>query len=69
MESDPKKDFLRFASLGLEIAVAVFLCAFIGYKIDIKFHSKPWGMVVGVILGAAAGMWNAYKLAVKNERT
>lgn len=69
MESDPKKDFLRFASLGLEIVVAVVLCAFVGYKIDEKFYSKPWGMVIGVVVGAAAGLWNAYKLAVKNEHT
>ncbi|MFH1386347.1 MAG: AtpZ/AtpI family protein [bacterium] len=53
------------AGLGFEIAAAVFLGAFIGYKINV-----PWGLIIGVILGAAAGFWNAYKMTEgKNERT
>ena len=60
-------DYLRAASLGLEIAVAVFLGAFIGYKIDEKFKSGPWGMTSGLVIGAIAGIWNAYKLAVKDD--
>lgn len=59
---------MQAASLGLEIAAAVFLCAFIGFKADEFFRSQPWGMVAGLVIGSLAGLWNAYKLAVKNGK-
>jgi F0F1-type ATP synthase assembly protein I len=58
---------LRAASLGIEIAVAVFLGAFIGYQIDIRLKSLPLAMSIGVIIGAIAGMWNAIKIALKEK--
>lgn len=51
------------------MAVAVFLGAFLGYQLDKLWPIAPWGMVAGIIVGAVAGFWNAYKLAVKNERS
>lgn len=62
------KAYLTAASLGLEIAVAVFLGAGVGYWLDLRCQTGPWLMVVGLVIGAAAGMWNAYKIAVTNER-
>jgi F0F1-type ATP synthase assembly protein I len=59
------KDFLLAASLGLEIAIAVFLGSGLGYWLDGVFKTAPWLMVAGLVLGALAGLWNAYKLAVK----
>ncbi len=59
---------LQAASLGVEIAVAVFLGAGGGYWLDRQFRTEPWLMVVGLLLGAAAGLWNAYKIAMNNER-
>src|SRR3989339_725817 len=58
-----KKDNLGAASLGLEIAVLVFLCAGSGYFSDKFFNTSPWLMVAGVITGGIAGIWNAYKYA------
>ncbi|MCX5726389.1 MAG: AtpZ/AtpI family protein [Candidatus Saganbacteria bacterium] len=52
-------------SLGFEIAMPVLFGAGIGYWIDRQFGGRPWGMVVGVVIGAVAGFWNAYKFAVK----
>jgi ATP synthase protein I len=62
------KAYLTAASLGLEIAVAVFLGAGLGYWLDLRWQTGPWLMVAGLVIGAAAGMWNAYKIAIKNER-
>jgi len=69
MKTELKTGLLRGASLGLEIAVAVFFGAGFGYLADGWLKSSPWGMVIGVGLGAAAGFWNAYKFAVRNERS
>ena len=60
-------NLLPAASLGFEIAVAVFLGAFLGYQADRWLHSAPWGLVIGLVLGAAAGLWNAYKFAVTGK--
>ncbi|MFA4905696.1 MAG: AtpZ/AtpI family protein [Candidatus Margulisiibacteriota bacterium] len=62
-----KNDFIKAASLGLEIAVAVFLGAFIGYQIDLRFSSQPIGMALGVLIGAAAGLWNAVRVGLKEK--
>lgn len=62
-----RKDFLRAASLGLEIAAAVFLGAFIGYQIDLQLNSKPIGMSTGAVIGAIAGMWNAIKIGLSEK--
>jgi len=62
------KAYFTAASLGLEIAVAVFLGAGLGYWLDGRYQTGPWLMVAGLVIGAAAGMWNAYKIAVTNER-
>jgi ATP synthase protein I len=67
--ADMKSAYLQAVSLGLEIAVAVFLGAGLGYLADGWLKSSPWGMVIGLSLGAAAGFWNAYKFTLKNERS
>lgn len=61
LPSDIRKDYLKAASLGVEIAAAVFLGAFVGYKLGGQV-----GMVIGIVIGSIAGMWNAYKIAIKN---
>lgn len=58
---------MRAASLGLEIAVAVFLGSFIGYEADRYFKTSPWLMVLGLVIGAIAGFWNAYKFAMSED--
>jgi F0F1-type ATP synthase assembly protein I len=67
LKPDPKSDFMRAASLGLEIAAAVFLGAFIGYEIDLYYKTGPWCMVTGVVIGSIAGFWNAYKFAMSED--
>ena len=62
-----KQDFMRAASLGLEIAVVVFLGAGGGYLADGYFKTGPWLMVLGLVIGSIAGFWNAYKFALSQD--
>jgi F0F1-type ATP synthase assembly protein I len=67
----PKEDdsnWAKFAASGLEIAAGVGLGALVGYWIDGKFHSSPWGMVAGSCLGFAAGIYLLFKDAIKANR-
>ena len=59
-----KRDFMRAAGIGIEIAAATFLGAFIGYQIDRWLNSAPIGLAVGVITGAVVGLWNAARIGL-----
>jgi F0F1-type ATP synthase assembly protein I len=50
--------WVRYSSVGLELAGAVAGLALIGHWIDGKFGTAPWGILVGVIVGLVGGMYN-----------
>lgn len=35
-----------------------------GYALDYYFDTKPWGIVVGLIFGTAAGCLTVYRTAI-----
>ena len=47
--------------IGLELVVAVVFGLGVGWAIDRYLGTKPWGMIVFVLLGIAAGMLNVYR--------
>jgi F0F1-type ATP synthase assembly protein I len=59
---------VEYGSIGVELAASVFIGAFIGYRIDLYLHTEPYFMVSGLMLGAAAGFYSLYNIAVKAER-
>ena len=50
--------------LGIELTVATFIGGLLGYALDNFFGSKPWGLVVGIVLGVAAGCLGVYRVAM-----
>ena len=61
----PKENFrewMRYGNLGIEIFVSVLIGAFGGYGLDTLFHTKPWLMIVGFILGSVAGFRSLFRL-------
>ena len=50
--------------LGIELTVATFIGAMLGYGVDQFFGMRPWGLAIGVILGATAGSLNVYRAAM-----
>ena len=51
--------------LGTELTVATIIGGLLGDALDYFFGSKPWGLVVGIIFGAAAGCLGVYRVAMK----
>ena len=50
--------------LGTELLAALIVGGALGWLADTYlFASGPWGLVVGLILGAVAGVLNAYRAA------
>jgi len=52
------------ARIGTELLAALIVGGGLGWVADTYlFASGPWGLVVGLILGAAAGVRSAYRAA------
>jgi len=53
---------LRMAS---EFASAIGVGVFLGFGVDAVFKTAPWGLVIGLPLGFAAGILNVVRAAQK----
>ncbi|MBU0573791.1 MAG: AtpZ/AtpI family protein [Candidatus Margulisbacteria bacterium] len=62
-----KPHIFRAAALGFELAISVVLGAVVGRFLDVRLGSEPWGMVVGLVVGALAGFFNIYCFSVKQD--
>jgi F0F1-type ATP synthase assembly protein I len=56
---------LRYSGLGLELAGAVALFTLLGWWIDGRFGTAPWGVLIGALLGMAGGMFNLVREAMR----
>jgi F0F1-type ATP synthase assembly protein I len=70
MEMAEKQDgnWAKFLGVGFEVAAGVGLGYFIGSYIDRKFGSAPWGLLIGVLFGAAAGMYLLISEVIKMNK-
>jgi len=53
--------FATVATGGLEFAVAILLGVFAGQWLDRRIGTGPWFVILGVVVGAAAGFYNLYR--------
>jgi ATP synthase protein I len=53
--------------MSIEIVVALFVCTGIGWALDRWFGTAPWLMLVFLVLGAAAGLNNAVRTAMRMD--
>lgn len=58
------REFTSVGSIGIELTVSVLVGAFLGNQADKYFGTKPWLMVFGFFLGAAAGYYSIYKQTI-----
>jgi len=54
----PYPGWVRYSSVGLELAAATAGLALIGYWVDGHYGTRPWGMLAGVIIGLVGGLYN-----------
>jgi ATP synthase protein I len=47
--------------IGLELVVAVVFGLGVGWAFDRFLGTKPWGLIVFLLLGIAAGMFNVFR--------
>jgi len=51
----------RFVGLGFELTVPLLVGLFGGQWLDRRFGTAPWLLLVGALLGGAAGMLSLYR--------
>jgi len=61
------KELAYFGSLGLSVALSIFIGLAIGVYIDRRYNTTPWFTLVFLGLGIAAGFRNI-GLAIKKSR-
>ena len=54
-------DLMRFAGLGMQLAIWVGLFGLLGWRADRWLDTTPWLLLVACLLGAACGMWNVVR--------
>ena len=57
-----KSNWLRLSSIGFQIAGSLALFGWIGDLIDDKFDSNPIFLIVGLIFGATASLYQIWKM-------
>lgn len=60
--------WVRYSGAGLELAGAVAGLTLLGYWIDGKFDTSPWGVLGGVSMGLVGGLYNLVKQSLAASR-
>jgi F0F1-type ATP synthase assembly protein I len=60
--------WVRYSSVGLELAGAIAGLALVGYWIDRRFETSPWGILGGVAIGLAGGLYNLVRESLEAVR-
>ena len=71
MKNDKGKAFRElgyFASLGMSVALSIFIGLGIGIWLDKKFDTEPILLFVGLALGIAAGFSNIIRAGQKGRK-
>jgi F0F1-type ATP synthase assembly protein I len=66
--SRKEASWYRLIGLGFEFFVSVLACGAIGWWLDGRFKTEPWLMVVGAVIGFAAGLWMMIQAALESFR-
>lgn len=52
----------RLVGVGWYIGICIFLGVFVGLWLDEKLNTKPWLVIVGLILGIIVAFYGVYRM-------
>jgi F0F1-type ATP synthase assembly protein I len=67
-DSKQSTSWTKLSGIGVELAAAVAGFTLVGYWWDRHFHTDPWGLVVGLMLGLIGGMYNLIRRSLSASR-
>lgn len=62
------RDAGPFFGAGIQLAAAVVLMFFLGRWLDSQFETSPWLMLVGIVFGVGAGLYNFIRTVQRVEK-
>lgn len=69
MSSDGRfPGWIRYSGVGLELAGATAGLALLGYWIDSRYGTAPWGILGGFVIGLVGGLYNLVKESLEAVR-
>jgi ATP synthase protein I len=60
-QREPDTAMGRGLQMGVELVAGVLAGALLGWLVDRWFGLSPWGIIIGFMLGTAAGFLNVYR--------
>jgi F0F1-type ATP synthase assembly protein I len=57
-----------YLNIGYFFAVSVTLLTWLGYYLDKKWHTDPWLILCGAVLGIVLGFYNFFKTVFSLEK-
>ncbi|HEY3241826.1 MAG TPA: AtpZ/AtpI family protein [Phycisphaerae bacterium] len=63
--TDGKSDAWRFAGIGGELVAAIIGFSAIGWLIDWRYGTGPYGLLICALLGLIGGMYNFIRQSLK----
>ena len=68
MHGDEQTNLWRLSGIGMEFAGTTVVLALVGYWIDQKYATSPWGAVIGLFVGFTGGFYLLIKQAMAANR-
>ena len=55
-------NWVKFSQVGLQMAVTIAICAYLGHLLEAKYPTvAPWGIVGGSLFGVFAALYHVIK--------
>jgi F0F1-type ATP synthase assembly protein I len=58
----------KFGYLGIFFGVAIVIGLVAGTWVDGRYHTKPWGGLIGLLVGVASGFRELYRVSKRAMR-
>ena len=68
MANNDDPNWGQFLGYGFQICAGVLLGLFVGKWLDERYHWTPWGVLIGVSLGLASGMYLLIRDAMRMNK-
>lgn len=64
---EPSKSYQLAWRVGIEFVSGIFVGVFFGVVVDHFCSTKPWGLIIFILLGAGAGFRNIFRLVQQQD--